>query len=77
LFWLIPSIRSAHLPLIDAVEKHLKATEDIVIALQQTNVELARLRCELASRSSAHDADESVMGARPGSKAGVGVAKGD
>lgn len=43
-FWLLPSLRSSLNQIVDALEKHLQATEEILEALRQTNIELARLR---------------------------------
>lgn len=43
LFWFIPSIQTAETQIVDALEQHLAATEQILQILQQTNVELARL----------------------------------
>ncbi len=43
LFWLVPSIQTAQNQIVDALDQHLAATEQILHILQQTNVELARL----------------------------------
>jgi len=43
LFWLIPSIQTAQIQIVDALEGQLAATEEILHILQNTHVELARL----------------------------------
>jgi hypothetical protein len=43
LFWLIPSIQTSQNQIVDALEQHLAATDQILQILQHTNVELARL----------------------------------
>jgi hypothetical protein len=42
LFWIIPPVQVAQNQIVDALEQHLAATEQILQILQQTNAELAR-----------------------------------
>jgi hypothetical protein len=44
LFWLVPAVRSSQQNLVHALRDHVTATEDILKALQQTNVQLEFLR---------------------------------
>jgi hypothetical protein len=44
LFWLVPAVRGAQQNVIRTLRDHVAATEDILKALQQTNVQLELLR---------------------------------
>lgn len=44
LFWLVPAVRSTQQNLVHALRDHVAATEDILRALQQTNLQLELLR---------------------------------
>ncbi|MDZ4801386.1 MAG: hypothetical protein SGI92_24780 [Bryobacteraceae bacterium] len=48
LFWLLPSIQTSQNQIVDALEQHLAATDQILQILQQTNIELARLTSQTA-----------------------------
>jgi hypothetical protein len=52
LFWVLPPIQSAQNQIVDALEQHLAATEQILQILQQTNAELARTSHLLANQQS-------------------------
>jgi hypothetical protein len=43
LFWYTPSVQSANHQILNAMDAHLKATEEILAVLERTNVELARV----------------------------------
>jgi hypothetical protein len=44
IFWLIPSIRSAHLKAAEALDAQVEVTEALIEVLRQTNLELIKLR---------------------------------
>jgi hypothetical protein len=43
LFWYTPSVQNADHQIVNALESHLKVTEEILAILERTNVELARV----------------------------------
>ncbi|HYO83182.1 MAG TPA: hypothetical protein VES20_17380 [Bryobacteraceae bacterium] len=43
LFWYTPGVQQANNQLVDALEAHLRITEEILGVLEKTNVEVARL----------------------------------
>ena len=43
MFWFTPSVQSADRLIVDALEAHLKVTEEILAVLEKTNIELARV----------------------------------
>lgn len=47
LFWYTPTVQNANLQIVDALESHLKVTEEIISILERTHVEMARM-AELA-----------------------------
>ena len=51
LFWLVPSIKSTQQNLVQAVRDHVTVTDEILRALQQTNVQVELLRRELRARA--------------------------
>lgn len=47
LFWLVPSIKSTQQNMVQALRDHVSVTEEILKALQQSNVQIELLRREL------------------------------
>jgi hypothetical protein len=47
LFWLVPSIKSTQQNLVQALRDHVSVTEEILKALNQTNVQVELLRREM------------------------------
>lgn len=43
LFWYTPSVQNANTQILNALEIHLKVTEEILTVLERTNIELARV----------------------------------
>lgn len=43
MFWYTPSIQNTNQQILNALESHLKVTEEIIAVLERTNVELARV----------------------------------
>jgi hypothetical protein len=57
LFWLVPSIKSTQQNVVQAVRDHVTVTEEIVKALQQTNIQVELLRRELRASASGREGD--------------------
>lgn len=51
LFWLIPSVKTAQQSLAQTLRDHVYATDELLKALQQTNMRLELLRREVASKA--------------------------
>jgi hypothetical protein len=60
LFWLVPAVRSNQQNLVHVLRDHVAATEDILKALQQTNVQLEFLRRSVEESRSELPSPEAV-----------------
>lgn len=54
LFWYTPGIQSVNYQLLDALEAHVKATEEIIQILERTSVDLARINDRNQLRASSN-----------------------
>jgi hypothetical protein len=51
MFWYTPSVQNADHQIVNALEAHLKVTEELLAVLERTNIELARLAAANEARS--------------------------
>ena len=51
MFWYTPSVQNADHQIVNALEAHLKVTEELLAVLERTNIELARVAAANEARS--------------------------
>jgi hypothetical protein len=62
LFWLVPTIKSAQQNTVQSIRDHVTVTEEILKALQQTNLQIELLRRQLQSNGTQPPDDSPATG---------------